>query len=164
MRLDLKEQMECLMQAIQSNVFKLMAVISALFAPITGILATVALCIIFDTAIGIWKAKKLGERISSRKLSQVISKLLLYELTVMVFFLVDKFMLGDILQHFFSIEYLLTKVVGLVLTSVEIFSMDENYRAVRKYGLWFAFKKLVGRAKDVKEEMKDFDLNDFTNR
>ena len=164
MRLDLKEQMECLMQAIQSNVFKLMAVLAALFAPITGILTTVALCIIFDTAIGIWKAKKLGERISSRKLSQVISKLLLYELTVMVFFLVDKFMLGDILQHFFSIEYLLTKVVGLVLTSVEIFSMDENYRAVKKYGLWYAFKRLVGRAKDVKEEMKDFDLNDFTNR
>lgn len=164
MRLDLKEQMECLMQAIQSNVFKLMAVLAALFAPITGILATVALCIFFDTVIGIWKAKKLGEKISSRKLSQVISKLLLYELTVMVFFLVDKFMLGDILLKFFSIEFLLTKVVGLVLTSVEIFSMDENFRSVRKYGLWHAFKKLVGRAKDVKEEIKDFDINDFTNR
>jgi hypothetical protein len=39
--------------------------------------------------------------------------------------------------------------------------MDENYRAVRTYGLWYAFKKLVGRARDVKGELKDFDLDDL---
>jgi hypothetical protein len=124
-------------------------------------MATIATAVIVDTVIGIWKAKKLGERISSRKLSQIISKMLLYEGTIMLFFLIDKFMLGDILMKFFSIEFLLTKVVGLILVSVEVFSMDENYRAVRKYGLWYAFKRLVGRAKDVKGELDDFDINKF---
>jgi hypothetical protein len=42
-----------------------------------------------------------------------------------------------------------------------VFSMDENYRAVKKYGLWHAFKQLVGRAKDVRDELDDFDLNKF---
>jgi hypothetical protein len=75
--------------------------------------------------------------------------------------MIDKYILGDILQQFFAVEFLLTKVVALVLSSIEVFSADENYRAVRKYGLWHAFKKLVGRAKDVKSELKDFDLDDL---
>ena len=157
----LKCELDCLMQAVQTNMYKLLAVLSALFAPIYGIMITLAVCIIADTAIGIWKAKKLNEKITSRKLSQVISKLLLYEGTLLLFFLIDKFMLGDILAHFFAIDYLLTKAVGLVLASVEIFSMDENYRAVKKYGLWNAFKRLVGRAKDVRDELDDFDITKF---
>jgi hypothetical protein len=75
--------------------------------------------------------------------------------------MIDKYILGDILQQFFAVEYLLTKVVALVLASIEVFSMDENYRAVRTYGLWHAFKKLVGRARDVKEELKDFDIDNL---
>jgi len=161
MKLDIREQAHYLMEAINTNMYKLFAVLAALFAPIFGIMATIATAVIVDTVIGIWKAKKLGERISSRKLSQIISKMLLYEGTIMLFFLIDKFMLGDILMKFFSIEFLLTKVVGLILVSVEVFSMDENYRAVRKYGLWYAFKRLVGRAKDVKGELDDFDINKF---
>jgi hypothetical protein len=161
MKLDIREQANCLMEAINTNMYKLFAVLAALFAPIFGIMATIATAVIVDTVIGIWKAKKLGERISSRKLSQIISKMLLYEGTIMLFFLIDKFMLGDILMKFFSIEFLLTKVVGLILVSVEVFSIDENYRSVRKYGLWYAFKRLVGRAKDVKGELDDFDINKF---
>ena len=75
--------------------------------------------------------------------------------------MIDKYILGDILQHFFAVEFLLTKVVALVLASIEVFSMDENYRAVKRYGLWYAFKRLVGRARDVKSELKDFDLDDL---
>jgi hypothetical protein len=86
----------------------------------------------------------------------------LYQGTLITFFLIDKFILGDILMHFFSIQFLLSKVVGLILSSVEIFSIDENYRAVKKYGLWDAAKRLLARSKVVKEELKDFDLNDFT--
>jgi hypothetical protein len=155
------KEWNCLVTAVSTNMYKLMAVLAALFAPIYGIMATIAICIIADTVIGLWKAKKLNERISSRKLSQVISKLLLYEATLILFFLIDRFMLGDILAHFFAIDFLLTKAVGLVLVSVEVFSMDENYRAVKKYGLWHAFKQLVGRAKDVRDELDDFDLNKF---
>ena len=161
MKLDIKEQAHCLREALQTNMYKLLAVLATLFAPIMGIMITIGVAIVADTVIGIWKAKKLKERISSRKLSQVISKLLLYEATIVLFFLIDTFMLGDILMHFFSIENLLTKVVALVLTSVEVFSMDENYRAVKKYGLWHAFKQLVGRAKDVRDELDDFDIKNF---
>jgi hypothetical protein len=157
----LQEQAECLQKALDNHMTKITLALIAFLAPIQGILITVGVLILADTIIGIWKAKKLKEKISSRKLSQIISKMFLYEGTIVLFFMIDKYILGDILQQFFAVEFLLTKVVALVLSSIEVFSADENYRAVRKYGLWHAFKKLVGRAKDVKSELKDFDLDDL---
>ena len=156
------EQVACLQIALQENSMKLLAVLSTLFAPIQGIMFTVGFLIIADTIVGVWKAKKLGEKITSRGLSRIISKMFLYEGTIIMFFLIDKYILGDILFRFFSIEWLLTKVVALVLASIEVFSIDENYRAVKQFGLWHAFKRLVARGKDIKSELKDFDLNDFT--
>lgn len=157
----IKFEASCLVAAINDNMTKILMMLMTLFAPIQGIMLTVGLLIIADTITGIWKSRKLGEKITSRGLSKIISKMFLYEGTIILFFLIDKFILGDILFKFFSIEWLLTKVVALVLASIEVFSMDENYRAVKKYGLWHAFKRLVARGKDIKAELKDFDLNDF---
>jgi multisubunit Na+/H+ antiporter MnhG subunit len=157
----IQEQALCLQKALENHMTKIILGLMAFLAPIQGILITVGVLILSDTIIGIWKARKLKEKISSRKLSQIISKMFLYEGTIILFFMIDKFMLGDILQQFFAVEFLLTKVVALVLASIEVFSMDENYRAVRTYGLWHAFKKLVGRAKDVKDELKDFDIDNL---
>jgi multisubunit Na+/H+ antiporter MnhG subunit len=157
----IQEQAICLQKALENHMTKIILGLMAFLAPIQGILITVGVLILADTIIGLWKARKLKEKISSRKLSQIISKMFLYEGTIILFFMIDKFILGDILQQFFAVEFLLTKVVALVLASIEVFSMDENYRAVRKYGLWHAFKKLVGRARDVKEELKDFDIDNL---
>jgi hypothetical protein len=158
----IKIELSCLMAALQDKMQALFAILIGLFAPIQGIMFTVGFLIVADTVIGLWKARKLGEKITSRGLSKIISKMFLYQGTLITFFLIDKFILGDILMHFFSIQFLLSKVVGLILSSVEIFSIDENYRAVKKYGLWDAAKRLLARSKVVKEELKDFDLNDFT--
>jgi hypothetical protein len=157
----LQEQAVCLQKALDNHMTKITLALIAFLAPIQGILITVGVLILADTILGVWKARKLKEKISSRKLSQIISKMFLYEGTIVLFFMIDKYILGDILQQFFAVEFLLTKVVALVLASIEVFSMDENYRAVRTYGLWHAFKKLVGRARDVKGELKDFDLDDL---
>ena len=157
----LQEQAVCLQKALDNHMTKIVLALMAFLAPIQGILITVGVLILADTILGVWKARKLKEKISSRKLSQIISKMFLYEGTIVLFFMIDKYILGDILQQFFAVEYLLTKVVALVLASIEVFSMDENYRAVRTYGLWHAFKKLVGRARDVKSELKDFDIDNL---
>lgn len=159
----IKFEAGCLVAAIQEHMTKILMMLMTLFAPIHGIMLTVGTLIICDTIIGLWKARKLGEKITSRGLSKIISKMFLYEGTIIMFFLIDKFILGDILFKFFSIEWLLTKLVALVLASIEVFSIDENYRAVKKYGLWHAFKRLVARGKDIKTELKDFDLDKFSN-
>jgi hypothetical protein len=159
----LKTELNCLTTSIISKMEMIIAILIGLFAPIAGIMFTVGLLILIDTVIGIWKARKLGEKITSRGFSKIISKMLLYQGAIMTFFLVDRFILGDILSQVWTIPHLLTKAVGLVLASVEIFSIDENYRAIKKYGLWDAAKRLLSRAKEAKKEIKDFDLDDFKN-
>ena len=158
---ELKFQFACLVAALQEHMLKIIVMLAAFLAPIQGIMITVALCILTDTITGIWKVKKLGQKVTSRGLSKIISKMFLYQGTIILIYMVDKFIFGDILIKVFSIELLLTKVVALILASIELFSADENYRAVKKYGLWHAFKRLVARSKDVKSELKDFNLDDF---
>lgn len=144
-----------LFNQVHEKLFQIALMIATLFAPIQGIMITVGLTIFADTALGLWKAKKLGEKIISRKLARVITKMLLYQTTIALFFLIDKFILGDILASLFSIKFLLTKIIALVLASIEVFSMDENIRAVKGTGLWHAFKKLTGVAKAVSKDLQE---------
>ena len=139
---------------------KLMAIILSFFLPIVGILILIAASVILDTITGIWKAKKLKQPITSRRLSAIISKILLYEATVMLFFAMDKFLLNDIVISFFSIELLTTKVLALVLVSIEVISINENYRAIYQKDLWDALKNLFARAKEVTSDFKNIKKNE----
>ena len=137
-----------------------MAIISAFFMPICGILILIFSAVLLDTITGIWKAKKTKQSVTSRKLSAIISKILLYEATVMLFYAMDKFLLNDIVISFFSIELLTTKVLALVLVSVEIISINENYKAVKGIDLWASLKNLFARAKEVTSEFKNIKKNE----
>jgi hypothetical protein len=132
-----------------------MAIILSFFLPIVGILILIAASVILDTITGIWKSKKLKQPITSRRLSAIISKILLYEATVMLFFAMDKFLLNDIVSSFFSIELLTTKVLALTMVSIEVISINENYKAVKGIDLWASLKNLFARAKEVTSDFKN---------
>jgi hypothetical protein len=85
----MKTQLSLLLISIQKEILTLTSIIFAFFLPISGILIMIGVLIAIDTFTGIWKANKLKEKISSRKLSAIISKLALYEITVIMFFLID---------------------------------------------------------------------------
>ncbi len=137
-----------------------MAIILSFFLPIVGILILIAASVILDTITGIWKAKKLKQPITSRRLSAIISKILLYEATVMLFYAMDYFLLNDIVISFFSIELLTTKILALVLVSIEVISINENYRAIYQKDLWDALKNLFARAKEVTSDFKNIKKNE----
>ena len=149
----MKAQLSLLLISIQSKLLTLTSICFAFFLPISGILLMIGLLIIIDTITGIWKAKKLGEKITSRKLSSIISKLALYEVTVIMFFLIDKFILNDIILQFFSVPFMLTKIVALVLASIEVMSINESYKQVHHLDLWSSMKLLFARAKDIKDDL-----------
>ena len=149
----MKAQLSLLLISIQSELLTLISICFAFFLPISGILLMIGVLICIDTFTGIWKANKLGDKITSRKLSSIISKLGLYELTVIMFFLIDKFILNDIILTFFSVPFMLTKIVALVLSSIEVMSINENYKAVKSIDLWQSMKLLFARAKEVKEDL-----------
>lgn len=123
--------------------------------PIKGVMIAVGLSIFADTIIGIIKAKKLKQDITSRKLSNVISKMFLYEGAVVLLYVIDKFILGDIINLFFSIQFLATKLAAMTMIMIELKSINENYKSIVGYSMWDKFKELLTRAKDLKDFKKD---------
>ncbi len=156
----MKTQLYILTTKLKLYATKLMAIVLSFFLPIVGILILIAASVILDTITGIWKAKKLKQPITSRRLSAIISKILLYEATVMLFFAMDKFLLNDIVMQFFSIDLLTTKILALVLVSIEVISINENYRAIYQKDLWDALKNLFARAKEVTSDFKNINEKD----
>lgn len=149
----MRMQLAILLTSIKQSMFQLLAVIGAFFLPISGILFLIGFAIFIDTLTGIWKAKKLKIKITSRKLSAIISKLFLYEVAVIGFYLIDYWILNDIIMKFFSVPLMLTKILSLVLVSIEAISISENYEAVRGINIWSAFKQLLQRSKEIKNDI-----------
>jgi hypothetical protein len=149
----MKLQLAILLSSIQKYIIQLLAVVCSFFLPISGILFLIGFAILVDTLTGIWKAKKLKLPITSRKLSAIISKLMLYEVAVIGFYLIDKFILNDIILQFFSVPLMLTKILSLVLCSIEVISISENYKAVKGIDIWSAFKNLLQRSKEIKGDI-----------
>ena len=149
----MKVQLAILLSSIQKSSLQLLAVVSTFFLPITGILFLIGFAIVIDTITGIWKSKKLNIPITSRRLSAIISKLMLYEIAVILFYLIDRFILNDIILTFFSVPLMLTKILSLVLVSIEVMSISENYKAVKGIDLWQAMKLLFARARDIKQDI-----------
>lgn len=149
----MKAQLSLLILSIKSELLTLSSICLAFFLPISGILIMIGVLISIDTITGIWKAKKIGDKVTSRKLSAIISKFGLYEITVIMFYLIDRFILNDIILTFFSVPFMLTKIVALVLASIEVMSINENYKVVKGIDLWQSMKLLFARAKDIKDDL-----------
>ena len=146
-------QLAILLATIKQSFTQILTVIGAFFLPISGILFLIGFAIVVDTITGIWKAKKLKIQITSRKLSTIISKMMLYEIAVIGFYLIDFWILNDIIMKFFSIPLMLTKILSLVLVSIEVISINENIKAVKGLDIWSAFKQLLQRSKEIKTDI-----------
>jgi len=149
----MKLQLSILLSSIQKYIIQLFAVVSAFFLPISGILFLIGFAILVDTITGIWKAKKLKIKITSRALSAIVSKLFLYEVAVILTYLIDYYILNDIILQFFSVPLMLTKILSLVLVSIEAISISENYKAVKGIDIWSSLKNLLQRSKEIKSDI-----------
>jgi hypothetical protein len=151
----MKLQLMLLLANIRLASPKLLGIIGAFFLPISGILFLIGFAIFVDTLTGIWKSKKLKIPITSRKLSAIISKLFLYELAVIGFYLIDYWILNDIILTFFSVKLMLTKILALTLVSIEVMSINENYISIRKISIWDSLRNLFLRAKEIKQDLNE---------
>lgn len=149
----MKNQLLILLTTLQSKPLLMISSILSFFIPVGDILILVGCAIILDTLTGIWKSIKTGQQITSRKLSSVISKMLLYQSTVLLFYMLDVFILNEIVIAFFNVPLLTTKILGLTLVSVEIVSINENYKKVMNVDLWSSLKNMLSRAKEIKTDI-----------
>lgn len=132
-----------------------MIVVLSFFLPIHGVILAVGLSIIADTIMGMLKACKIKEPITSRKLSVVVSKMILYQSALILFFIIEKYILTDFVGLFTSLEFIVTKLVAITLISIEVKSIDENFKAIKGYSLWDKFKFMLLRAKEIKSDLEE---------
>lgn len=133
------------------------ASILLLFAPIYGLLIAVAAAIILDTITGIFKSIKINgwSSIRSRKLSNIVSKMLLYEVCILFLFLMDKFLLNEFVKSAFGFEFMFTKICAILLMFIELVSIKENIEEGFKVNIWALLKRLLNRAKEIKSDIDD---------
>jgi len=125
--------------------------IYSFFAPIQFILLVIGLAIFVDTVVAI---RLTTEKFSSRRLRKgLVGKMITYQSAVILFFLIDYAMVNDMVKTVFSVDYTLTKLVGLFLASIEVVSIDEKIRV--KYGddkgFIARFKRFISNAKKIKD-------------
>ena len=46
-----------------------------------------------------------------------------------------------------------TKILSLILVSIEVMSINENYKAVKGIDIWQGMKNLFARAKEIKSDL-----------
>jgi hypothetical protein len=136
---------------------QLLTALLLFFAPIQQLVMVVGLAILCDTFTGIYKSVKLDgwKSIRSRKLSNIISKMVLYEVSIIVLFPIDKFLLNELLLNIVSVQYFSTKVACVLLILVELTSIKENIEEALKIDIWKTLKNFIKRAKEVSNDVDD---------
>lgn len=115
----------------------LLAAIAAL-APIHSVLIVVGILIVADTITGVWAAVKNGQTITSARLRDTITKMLLFQLAVITGFLLEKYLLADLLP--------VSKLIAGIIGVTEGTSILENINKIRGDNL---FKTLIDKLGSV---------------
>jgi hypothetical protein len=138
---------------------KIILFVFALFsvlAPVKPMVLIAVLTIILDMCFGIWRSVKKNGWVSirSRRLSNTISKSLLYSGAIIFIFLLEKFVIADILAYFISVDLVLTKAFTFFCVFTEVKSINENYFSVTGINVWDRFIQFIKRGKEQLEDLK----------
>ena len=127
------------------------------FIPIQGLVISVGIVIMLDTVTGVYKSVKSKgwKHVSSRKLSNIISKMLLYEICILCLFPIDFYLLNEFAIQWFSIPFIFTKTCAILLIFVELVSIKENIEIAHNIKLWELVKKILNRAKEIKTDIDE---------
>jgi hypothetical protein len=120
----------------------------AVFLPIKELMLTIGFLVAADMLVGIWKALKLKQRIRSRRMSDTVTKLLLYQIAIMSGFLIETFIISELIP--------ITKLVATVIAVIEFKSIVESIESVTGKDLWSKLKTIIGRkSEDITDAMTD---------
>ena len=127
----------------------LLAIVS-IFAPIKASLLAIGVLVFSDMALGIIAAKKRKEPITSAELRRSVSKLFIFEVALILGFIIEKYMLDGS----FPIIKILSNFIGLV----ELKSIMENLNDISGQNLLSVIlSKLDSKNKAVASEDQDND-------
>jgi len=147
---------------MKTNLIIALSGLITIFAPVGPLLTISLISIFMDVCFGVWRSwrkradqgVKFWDVMQSQRLFATAVKAIIYSGAITFFFLVEKYIAGDIISHFISIELLLTKAVALFFVFIEVKSMNESYKDVTGKDILIAFKKFVTGLKSESDKWK----------
>lgn len=125
------------------------------FAPIKFIIILVAISTVIDTLFGFWKAFHAKEKITSKKWRfGFVPKTITYIICVMLVYSSDYFIINEIVKLSISVEFLFTKLIALILISIEVKSMDESFKEVKGWSFLEKLQSMILKAKNIRKEIE----------
>lgn len=115
----------------------------AVLAPIKAILLVTGFLIFSDLVSGVIAARKRGEIISSSGLRRTITKILVYNLAVISGFLVETYMISELLP--------VSKLISGVIALVELKSILENLNNINGTDIFKTVISSLGSKNDEKK-------------
>ncbi|WP_144336331.1 phage holin family protein [Flavobacterium daemonense] len=130
------------------------AIITTFLTPIAGLLWLMMLFVLLDTSFGIYVSIKLEglKSFKSHKLFNIVVKLFFYLMTIIMSFLVNKYLLSETL---FGIKFLIPKIVTALWTYIEIKSIDESSMKLGNKSVWVLLKEMIDRLKGIKSDLNE---------
>ena len=113
---------------------------AASLAPATPLFITASLLIISDFVFAIWRCHRTGVTITSRKMSNIIPKLLLYNIAILLSYLVEVYVLDKSIP--------LSKLAVGVIAMVEGKSIDESFKLLFGYSIYETMMKRIRRPQE----------------
>ena len=146
-------QAKLLLLSIKSSIIAMYAIVIAFITPIIPLMVIVGGSVILDTIFGVLRARKIKEPVTSRRLSKIISKIVLYMSSIVLVFCVEKYILGDFIGLFTNIPIVATKLITVTLLFIEGMSINENYKVLSGVSVWGKFKDMISRGKELKKDI-----------
>jgi hypothetical protein len=81
--------------------------------------------------------------------------MLLYQITILLLYVIDNFLLNEFILQHFTIKFMFTKLVAILLIFIELVSIKENIESALKVDIWKMLKNLLNRAKEVKADINE---------
>ena len=136
---------------MKTNILLALSGLLTIFAPVKPLITIALIAIFLDVCFGVWRSYKRREDtdarfwdvIQSQGFYRTAVKAFIYSGAIAFFYLVEKFIAGDIIAHFIAIELLLTKAIALFLVFTEVKSINENYKDVTGKDIFASFRKFV---------------------
>jgi hypothetical protein len=141
---------------VQSVLLPVLLAFCTFISPIAGVLFAVGVFIALDAIFARYRCYVLKVKWTSRKFrTGLIPKIITYNIFVISFFVLDKFVINDFITLFTQIPFVLTKILALVLIYIEIKSVDESFEVIKGKSLFKYLIEMIVQAKKLNKQMSD---------
>jgi len=144
---------------IKGVMFLTVNLLIVFFAPIALVATIVGLATLVDMGFAIWMTRKLKGKVTSvRAREGLVKKTFAYIALILAVYVVDEVLIGHLLKLFIEVENIATKTVAVVLIGIEVYSIDESYKAVKGKSFLDKMFKTVRKMYKAKKEIENKDL------